>query len=87
VPRPDFRIKPERIAALIAPTGADIIALEEVRAGQADGIARQLGFEHAFGTADILGGHEFGNAILTRFRIVSRRNYPIGLPHREQRAW
>lgn len=82
----DFRMKPDRIARVIQHTRADIIALEEVRSEQAEVIARQLGLFHVFGVADILGGHEFGNAILSRRPIASSRNYPIGVPRREQRA-
>ncbi len=82
----DFRMKPDRIARVIQHTRADIIALEEVRSEQAEAIARKLGFDHVFGLADILGGHEFGNAILSRRPIASSRNYPIGVWRREQRA-
>lgn len=82
----DFRMKPGRIARVIAQTRADVIALEEVRAEQAEAIARQLGLEYRFGVADVLGGHEFGNAILSRLPLSSSRNFNIGVPHREQRA-
>jgi endonuclease/exonuclease/phosphatase family metal-dependent hydrolase len=82
----DFRMTPARIAKVAASTGADVIALEEVRAGQADEIASRLGFFHVFGEADVLGGYPFGNAILTRYPIVSSHNYAIGVPKREQRA-
>ena len=82
----DLRMKPDRIARVIQDTRADVVALEEVRAGQAQSIAEKLGFNFVFGTADVLGGYEFGNAILTRFPIAAHENYPIGIPNREQRA-
>ena len=82
----DFRMEPQRIAEVIAHTGADVIALEEVRSEQAAEIAARLGFHHVFGLADVLDGHEFGNAILSRYPIVFSRDYHIGVPHREQRA-
>ncbi|HZT39892.1 MAG TPA: endonuclease/exonuclease/phosphatase family protein [Bryobacteraceae bacterium] len=82
----DLRMKPDRIARVIQHTRADVIALEEVRFEQAEAIARQLGLAHVFGLADILGGHPFGNAILSRRPITAWRNYPIGAPRREQRA-
>jgi endonuclease/exonuclease/phosphatase family metal-dependent hydrolase len=82
----DFRMSPERIANVVAHTGAAIVALEEVRSEQADAIAARLGFHHVFGLADVLDGHLFGNAILSRYPIAFSRNYPLGVPGREQRA-
>jgi endonuclease/exonuclease/phosphatase family metal-dependent hydrolase len=82
----DLRLRCDRIAAILSRTHADIIALQEVRAGQEQEIARILGFHALFARADHVGGYEFGNAILSRFPIRRSDIYPLGLPHREQRV-
>ena len=82
----DFRVRCDRIAAILSRTHADVIALQEVRAGQEEQIARVLGFQVVFAKADHVGGYEFGNAILSRFPIRRSDVYPLGLPHHEQRV-
>ncbi len=82
----DLRVSPARIARVIAATHSDVVALEEVRVGQAREIASRLGFYLAFGLADVLDGHDFGNAILSRYPIAKSHNYRIGVPNREQRS-
>src|ERR1700737_5263195 len=61
----DLRVRCDRIAAILSRTHADVIGLQEARAGQAEEIARVLGFHVLFARADHAGGHEFGNAILS----------------------
>ena len=82
----DLRVKCDRIAAILGGTHADVIGLQEVRAGQAEEIARVLGFHVLFARADHVGGYEFGNAILSRFPIRRSDVYPLGVPHHEQRV-
>jgi endonuclease/exonuclease/phosphatase family metal-dependent hydrolase len=82
----DLRVRCDRIAAILSRTHADVIGLQEVRAGQEQEIARVLGFHVVFARADHVGGYEFGNAILSRFPIRRSDIYPIGVPHHEQRA-
>lgn len=82
----DGRYRCERIAEILQRTGADVIALEEVRAEQAAEIAQRLGMNVFFGHADTVHGHDFGNAILTRLPIRETHLYPIGVPGRQQRA-
>src|ERR1700686_622966 len=82
----DFRVRCDRIAAILSGTHADVIGLQEVRAGQEQEIARLLGFHVVFARADHVGGHEFGNAILSRFPIRRSDVYPLGVPHHEQRV-
>jgi endonuclease/exonuclease/phosphatase family metal-dependent hydrolase len=82
----DLRLRCDRIAAILSRTHADIIALQEVRAGQEQEIAHVLGFHALFAKADHVGRYEFGNAILSRFPIRSSDIYPLGLPHHEQRV-
>ena len=82
----DLRVRCDRIAAILSRTHADVIALQEVRAGQEEEIARVLGFHVLFARADHVGGYEFGNAILSRFPIRRSDVYPLGVPHHEQRV-
>ncbi|WP_342148075.1 endonuclease/exonuclease/phosphatase family protein [Methylorubrum sp. SB2] len=78
----DGRVAPERIAEVIAATGADTVALQEVDVGrartngldQADEIARRLGMTPHFHPALHVEEERYGDAILTR------------LPSRLQRA-
>jgi endonuclease/exonuclease/phosphatase family metal-dependent hydrolase len=70
----DGRVAPERVAAVIAATGADIVALQEVDVGrartggldQADEIARLLGMMPHFHPALHIEEERYGDAILTR---------------------
>jgi endonuclease/exonuclease/phosphatase family metal-dependent hydrolase len=82
----DLRVRCDRIAAILSRTHADVIALQEARAGQEEEIARVLGFHVVFARADHVGGYEFGNAILSRFPIRRSDVYPLGVPHHEQRV-
>jgi Endonuclease/Exonuclease/phosphatase family len=82
----DLRIRCDRIAAILSRTHADVIGLQEVRAGQEEQIAHVLGFHVVFAKADHVGGYEFGNAILSRFPVRRSDVYPIGVPHHEQRV-
>src|SRR6202162_5093033 len=82
----DLRVRCDRIAAILSRTHADVIGLQEARAGQGEEIARVLGFHAVFAKADHVGGYEFGNAILSRFPIRRSDVYPLGLPHHEQRV-
>ena len=82
----DLRLSCDRIAAILSRTHADVIGLQEVRAGQEKEIARILGFHALFARADHVGGYEFGNAILSRFPIRRSDVYPLGIPHHEQRV-
>ena len=82
----DLRVRCDRIAAILSRTHADVIGLQEARAGQAEEIARVLGFHVLFARADHAGGYEFGNAILSRFPIRRSDVYPLGVPRHEQRV-
>jgi endonuclease/exonuclease/phosphatase family metal-dependent hydrolase len=82
----DLRVRCDRIAAILRRTHADVIALQEARAGQAEQIARVLGFNVLFARADHVGGYEFGNAVLSRFPIRRSDVYSLGVPHHEQRV-
>jgi endonuclease/exonuclease/phosphatase family metal-dependent hydrolase len=82
----DGKFRCDRIAEVLRRIDADVIALQEVRAEQAQEIAQRLGYNVFFGHADTVHGYDFGNAILTRLTIRDTHLYPIGVPGRQQRA-
>ena len=83
----DQKIDLPRIAAVIKEAKADVVALQEVdvktqRVGgvdQAAELGRLTGMHHAFGKAMDYSGGEYGNAILSRWKIEAVANH--ALPH------
>lgn len=90
----DGRVSPERIAAVIAEAGPDIVALQELDVGrartggldQAHTIARSLGMDFHFHPALRVEEEHYGDAILSALplRLVKAGPLP-GLPHRPLR--
>jgi endonuclease/exonuclease/phosphatase family metal-dependent hydrolase len=85
----DGRLDIERIAKVIADAKADIVGLQEVDRGvertKSRDILKELaaltGLQYAFGRNIDLQGGDYGNALLTRFPIVSEGNRllePVG---------
>lgn len=81
----DGRLDLERVARVIRDADADIVGLQEVdrgveRTGRRD-IVKELadltGLRHAFGKNIDLQGGDYGNALLSRFPIVSEGNRPL----------
>ena len=76
------------MANVIRSIGADICALNEVYnqemleggVNQAQEMAKELGFNSYFAKAIDYKGYEYGNALLSRFPIVSAKRVPIILP-------
>ena len=71
----DGRTRPDRIAAVIADLGADVVALQEVigagpnGGGHAEEIGAAAGMGWVMAATRHLRGHLFGNAVLSRFPI------------------
>jgi endonuclease/exonuclease/phosphatase family metal-dependent hydrolase len=90
----DRRTRPERVAAVLSETEADIIALQEV--WSADGeegernqvrrIAETLGLKYCFGGNWSRSDGVYGNAILSRWPLHTERNYDISVYGRERRG-
>lgn len=91
----DGRVDAERIARVIADVAPDLAGLQEVGAPAAEAgienaaqaLARLTGLEGAFGpTLQHAGGFAYGNAILSRHRILATRTYDLSVPGREPRG-
>lgn len=88
----DGRVSPERVARVIAATGADVIALQEVDVGrrrtgyldQAQRIAEQLGMHAHFHRTFEVAEEKYGHAVLSRWplRVVRSGPLPTLLPKR-----
>lgn len=87
----DGRVSPERVAQVIAATGADVVALQEVDVGrtrtgghdQAQAIAHLLAMEHHFHPALRVLEERYGDAVLTRLPSCLVRAGPLpGLARR-----
>jgi len=88
----DTRMRPERIAAVLASVDADVVALQEVVRGPGERdqlaiIAAELkGYGFCFGETRKIGTAPYGNAILSRFPIVDHQHYNITATWREDRG-
>jgi endonuclease/exonuclease/phosphatase family metal-dependent hydrolase len=91
----DGRTRVERIAGVLERLQADVIALQEVvriqgaapEADQAAWLHAQLpGFHLAFGENRQYRGGAYGNAVLSRFKIVESENYDLTWRGRERRG-
>lgn len=90
----DSRVRPCRIAEVLAEIDSDVVALQEVlnieggdrEMDQARFIAEELGFNFTFGETRRLRGGRYGNVILTRLPIRIHRNYDISSGRREPRG-
>jgi endonuclease/exonuclease/phosphatase family metal-dependent hydrolase len=91
----DRRVRPERIASVVAELGADVIALQEILDVQ-DGLphwdqARRIqaelpGYHRCFGENRPLHGGAYGNMTLSRFPLQLCRNYDVSWRRRERRG-
>lgn len=93
----DGRLNLKRIAEVINSVNPDIVALQEVERSrprtllvdQAAKIARLTGFTAVYGPNITYGyglGGKYGNAVLTRFPVISHKNYLIPRTRGSQRG-
>jgi endonuclease/exonuclease/phosphatase family metal-dependent hydrolase len=88
----DGHFHPERIAGVVDELGADVVGLQEVRFGSGsasmlESITRQTGLRCINGPTLTQPVHgEFGNALLTRHKVVSVRQLDLCVMGREPRG-
>ena len=88
----DGRTRVDRIIDVLAGIDADVVALQEVfqtdrgRFSQVQTIASELGYEAAFGRTQEKYGRPYGNAILSRWPILSHQSFDLPWTRREQRG-
>ncbi len=91
----DRRVRPGRIASVLAELHADVIALQEVLSvedgarrelHQARFIADELGYEFCSGENRRLRGGAYGNVVLTRWPVRAVHNYDLTWRGRERRG-
>lgn len=86
----DGRVAPERVARVIAATGADVVALQEVDVGrrrtrflhQAQRIAEALEMDCHFHCTFAVGEGQYGHAVVSRWplRVIRSQPLPTLLP-------
>jgi endonuclease/exonuclease/phosphatase family metal-dependent hydrolase len=90
----DRRVRPKRIADVLREINADVVALQEV-AGMDEAarehnhvaaIAEELGLDFCTGENRRLRGSAYGNAILSRWPIISDRNHDLTWQRYEPRG-
>lgn len=79
----DGRTRSDRVASVIADTGADVVALQEVlgegAGGQAALLAQQLGMTWVMARNRNRRGHPLGNAVLSRHPILHHESTDLSL--------
>src|SRR6266550_1594563 len=73
----DGRVRPERIAKVIAALDADVVALQEILHHQAHQLATELKYACCFGENRQIRKQAYGNATLSRFRFGEIKNYDL----------
>ena len=81
----DWRVSPARIADVICRLETDILATQEILLSQAEEISTRISVPFIFGAARQHAGEPYGNALFTKFPVVSHESYDLTVSGREQR--
>jgi endonuclease/exonuclease/phosphatase family metal-dependent hydrolase len=88
----DGRVSIKRIADVLSELDADIIALQEIfsqcdsEQGQVEMLASALGMKSVFGCTRHHRGRPYGNALLSRWPIITSCGMDLTWAHRERRG-
>lgn len=88
----DGRRAPERVIELLKSVDADVIALQEVESPGAKGLdflgelSEKTGLTAIAGPTLLRGSHHYGNAMLTRAKILAVRRFGLAHAGREPRG-
>lgn len=88
----DRRVMPRRIAEVLRPLQADVIALQEVlgagpnRYGQDQELGAALGMGWVMGVTRLVRGRLYGNVIMSRFPIDQHTQYDFTWKRRKSRG-
>lgn len=81
----DWKVRPERILKVIREMDADILAVQEVFAEQAERLAEGTKMGYVFGPTRKLNGRDYGNAVLSRLPFLGAVNHDLTVTGREPR--
>jgi endonuclease/exonuclease/phosphatase family metal-dependent hydrolase len=81
----DWRMSPRRVADVICEVDADIVATQEILYSQAEAISGAVDLPFAFGAVRRHAGEPYGNAVFTRFPIISSEQFDLTVRMREPR--
>ena len=82
----DGRVRPERIAQVIAALDADVVALQEIYDEQAGYLAEKLDYRLSFGENRKVKTRPYGNSTLSRLPFGAIKNYDLTHGSRERRG-
>ena len=82
----DGRTSAKRIAEVLREVNADVIALQEALAHQAEAISQELEIPFVLGENRKHRGYAYGNVVLSRLPIRETHNYDLSVRGREERG-
>jgi endonuclease/exonuclease/phosphatase family metal-dependent hydrolase len=82
----DGRTNVTRIAEVLREADADVMALQEVMDHQAEALSAELGRAFCIGENRKCQGYGYGNVVVSRFPIMTMRNYDLSVRGREERG-
>lgn len=82
----DWRVSPQRVAAVMCELNADVLAAQEVLLSQAEAMAAKTQLPFVFGAARTHDHEPYGNAIFSRHGFIRSHNHDVSVAGREPRC-